>query len=129
MNQYTWLPTFLLGLPGATTDFKPEWGWQRYQIGGKLFAATMCPDEKYDAAYANKQLINLKCEPLHSELLRSQHPEIMPGFYTDKRNWIAIDLNGALPDDLLKSLCADSYKLVFSKLTKKLQREIGGGIP
>lgn len=21
-----------------------EWGWQRYQVGGKLFAAQMCDD-------------------------------------------------------------------------------------
>lgn len=42
----------------------------------------------------------------------------------DKRNWISIDVDSGVPDDLLIELCGHSYELVFSKLTKKLQREI-----
>lgn len=45
----------------------------------------------------------------------------------DKRNWISVFLDGAVPDDVLRDLCQRSYALVFGKLTKKLQREIEAG--
>ena len=120
MSAYPWLEEYLLQRPGVTSDFKVEWGWQRYMVGGKLFAALMHPTDKYDAAYAEKDLLNLKCDPL----LRQQHPEVLPGFYSDKRCWNSVDLGGGLPDDLLRRMIDDSYQLVFAKLTKKLQREI-----
>ena len=66
----------------------------------------------------------MKCDPLLAELLRSEHPEVVPGFYCDKRNWNSVDLGGALHDDALRQMIDDSYKLVFEKLTKKLQKEI-----
>jgi len=110
--------------PGAAKDFKEEWGWWRYQIGGKLFAATMHPSDKYDVAYANKDIINLKCEPMLAELLRKEHTEVLPGFYSDKRCWNSVDLGGSLTDDQLRQMCDDSYRLVFEKLTKKAQKEI-----
>lgn len=124
MSAYPWLEEYLLQRPGVTSDFKVEWGWQRYMVGGKLFAALMHPTDKYDAAYAEKDLLNLKCDPLLAPLLRQQRPEVLPGFYSDKRCWNSVDLGGGLPDDLLRQMIDDSYQLVFAKLTKKLQREI-----
>lgn len=124
MNNYQWLDEYLMQKPGAAKDFKAEWGWMRYQVGGKLFAATMRPGKEYDPAYAGKDLVNLKCDPELAEILRNEHKEVMPGFYSDKRNWNSVDLGGSLPDEMLKQMCDDSYRLVFGKLTKKLQREI-----
>lgn len=124
MERYPWLEEYLLEKPGVTSDFKEEWGWQRYMVGGKMFAALMRPSEKYDPAYAGKDLLNLKCEPLLAELWRKEHPEVMPGFYSDKRTWNSVYLGGGLPEEQLKVMIDDSYRLVFEKLTKKLQREI-----
>ena len=76
--------------------------------------------------YAGRNLLTLKCDPVWSEQLRAEHPDILPGFYSDKRNWISVDVDGDVPDDLLCELCDHSYRLVFAKLTKKVQREIGG---
>ena len=39
MTAHEWLDAYLLGLPGATTDYKVEWEWQRYQVGGKTGSA------------------------------------------------------------------------------------------
>lgn len=124
MKSYEWLDEYLLAKPGVVKDFKEEWGWWRYQVGGKLFAATMRPSDKYDPAYANKDLLNLKCDPMLAELLRSEHTEVLPGFYSDKRCWNSVDLGGTLTDDQLKQMCDDSYRLVFEKLTKKARKEI-----
>ena len=39
--KYDWLDEYLLSKKGVAKDFKIEWNWVRYQIGGKLFAAVV----------------------------------------------------------------------------------------
>lgn len=124
MSGYEWLDEYLLQKPGATKDFKIEWQWWRYQVGGKMFAAIIHPSDKYDVLYAEKDLINLKCDPMLAEILRDQFPDVLPGFYSDKRCWNSVNLGGNLSQEQIKQMCDDSYKLVFEKLTKKLQRKI-----
>lgn len=121
--RYDWLDAYLLSLPGAEKDYKPEWQWFRYTVRGKLFAAVCSPGPEH-RTYGGHDLVNLKCEPAESELLRAQYPEILPGFYTDKRTWIAALLDGDLPDEVLRQLCADSHRLVLAKLPKYVQRDI-----
>ncbi|MDO4582457.1 MAG: MmcQ/YjbR family DNA-binding protein [Bacillota bacterium] len=125
MNKYEWLDGYLLAKAGAVKDYKAEWEWWRYQVGHRMFAATMQPDPHHKG-YDGRELLTLKCEPLLAAALREQYPDILPGFYMDKRNWISICLDGAVPEDVLRGLCDQSYELVFGKLTKKLQREITG---
>lgn len=129
MNNYEWLDEYLLSKPGAVKDFKVEWQWWRYLVGGKMFAATMHPSEKYAPEYAEKDLVSLKCEPVMAELLRKTYPAVLPGFYSDKRNWNSVCLDGDLPKDILRGLCDQSYSLVFGKLTKKVQQEVIGEKP
>lgn len=121
--RYDWLDAYLLSLPGAEKDYKPEWQWFRYMVRGKLFAAVCSPGPEH-RTYGGHDLVNLKCEPAESELLRTQYPEILPGFYTDKRTWIAALLDGDLPDEVLRQLCVDSHRLVLAKLPKYVQRDI-----
>lgn len=125
MNNCQWLDEYLLSKPGASKDYKLEWGWQRYQMGGKLFAATCQPGPQYKG-YDCRELLSLKCEPMLAELLRKEYSDIIPGFYMDKRCWNSIFLDGMVPEDVLRNLCDRSYGLVFGKLTKKMQREITG---
>ena len=121
--QYDWLDEYLLSLPGAEKDYKPEWGWFRYMVQGKLFAAVCSPGPEHKT-YGGHDLVNLKCDPQRCELLRAQYPDILPGFYSDKRTWIACFLDGALPDALLRELCGASHRLVVEKLPKYVQREL-----
>ena len=118
-----WLDEYLLSLPGAEKDYKPEWQWFRYMIRGKLFAAICSPGPEHKT-YGGHDLVNLKCAPSRAEMLRAQYPEILPGFYSDKRTWNAVLLDGELPDELLRDLCAESHRLVLGKLPKYVQREI-----
>ena len=123
--QYEWLDDYLLSLPGAEKDYKIEWGWMRYQVRGMLFAAICAPGAEHKT-YGGHELINLKCDPDRAEALRLTNPEILPGFYMDKRSWIACLLDGALPEELLRQLCEASYQLVVEKLPKYVQRELIG---
>lgn len=123
--KYEWLDEYLLSLPGAEKDYKPEWNWFRYMIRGKLFAAVCSPGPEHKS-YGGHDLVNLKCDPARGEILRAIHPEILPGFYCDKRHWIACLLDGALPDEILRELCGQSHGLILKKLPKYVQREILG---
>ena len=124
MTKYPWLDEYLLSKPGATRDFKVEWQWERYLVQDKMFAAVCTPDPKY-APHAGRTMVILKCDPLLAEAFRAQYPDVVPGFYSDKRTWNSVYLDGAVPDQVLKDMCDMSYRLVTSKLTKKLQRELG----
>lgn len=123
--KYEWLEAYLLAMPGTEHDYKIEWNWDRYMIRGKLFAAILPPPSGMkDERYNGHPLVNLKCDPRLAELYRAEHPEVLPGFYCDKRNWIAVRLDGNMPDDLLRDLCDMSYRLVLEKLPKYVQREL-----
>lgn len=127
-KPYQWLDAYLLAKPGVEKDFKVEWQWDRYMLRGKLYAALCHPEEKYKV-YGGHPLVNLKCDPRLAEGFQAQFPEILPGFYLDKRNWIAALLDGSLPDETLRELCDLSYRLVLEKLPKYVQREIAGEVP
>lgn len=121
--EYPWLDAFLCSMPGAAKDYKAEWGWHRYQVDGKLFAALCAPGPQYKI-YGGHPLLTLKCDPPYGETLRETFADILPGFYMDKRNWISVCLNGSVPEEVLRTLCDHSYARVFGGLTKKRQREI-----
>lgn len=123
--KYEWLDEYLLSLPGAEKDYKPEWAWFRYQVRGKLFAAVCSPGPEHKT-YGGHDLVNLKCDPAEAEFLWVQYPEILPGFYCDKRLWIACLLDRDLPDRVLRDLCAQSHRLIMQKLPKYVQKEILG---
>ena len=125
MNRYDWLDEYLLKKPGAEKDYKAEWGWWRYRVDFRQFAATCQPGPEHKG-YDCRELVLLKCEPEFSELLRAEFPDIVPGFYSDKRHWKSVFLDGAVPDDVLRELCDRSYNLVFAKLPKKRQKELLG---
>ena len=91
--MYDWLDGWLRALPGAEHGYKEEWNWHRYTVRGRHFAALCTPDSKYKV-YGGHPLVNLKCDPRLAEGLREQYPEILPGFYCDKRTWIAVLLDG-----------------------------------
>ena len=121
--RYEWLDEYLLSLPGAEKDYNPEWQWFRYMNRGKLIAAICSPGPEHKT-YGGHDLVNLKCAPLRAEMLRAQYPEILPGFYSDKRTWNAVLLDGELPDELLRDLCAESHRLVLGKLPLYVHRVI-----
>lgn len=123
--KYEWLDSYLLAKPGAEKDFKEEWQWHRYMVRGKLFAAVCKPGPEHKI-YAGHDMVNLKCDPRMAEGFRETYPEVLPGFYSDKRHWNAVFLDGDLPEDVLRDFCDMSYRLVVEKLPKYVQRELAG---
>lgn len=116
--KYEWIDEFLLEKKGVTKDFKKEWNWVRYLIGGKMFAA-ICLGENDKPYY-----ITLKLEPMEGEFLRNQYPDIIPGYYMNKVHWNSVNPDGEVPDELLKDMLDKSYELVLKGFSKKKREEI-----
>lgn len=118
--KYPWIDEYLLSKRGVTKDLQPEWNWIRYHIGGKMFAAVLLDDGN------QPYYINLKLEPVEGELMRQTYPDIIPGYYSNKRHWNSVKADGAVPDDLLKNMLDRSYRLVLAGFSRQQQREILG---
>lgn len=115
----------LLSHSGATKAFHEKWGWMVYWIGGGQFACEFVASPDAKAPYAGRHLLSLKCDPDRILELRAEWSDaILPGYYSDGRTWISVDLDADLPEDLVLDLCDMSYELVFAKLPKRVQREI-----
>ena len=117
----------LLSRPGATKALHEKWGWMVYWVGGRQFACefTASPDVK--PPYAGRHLLSLKCDPDRILELRAERPgAVLPGYYSDGRTWVSVDLDADLPEELVLDLCDMSYDLVFAKLPKRVQWELAG---
>ena len=115
--KYQWADEYCLSKKGVEKDFKVEWNATRYMIRGKMFA--MQGGDKY-----GKPILTIKLEPMFGELLRGQYKDIIPGYYMNKVHWNSLYLEGDVPDDVLKNMLDNAYKIVFSSLPKKVQNEI-----
>lgn len=120
--RYTWLDAYLLAKPGVTKDFKNEWNWMRYHVGGKMFAA-VCMNDEGTPVY-----ITLKLEPAAGAFWRGQYEDVIPGYYMNKVHWNSIRPDGQVPDEILRDMLDQSYVLILGGLGKKRQREILEGV-
>lgn len=108
--------------PSATAGrpFGPE--HVVYKIGGKIFAIV---------ADTGDVRMTLKCDPVLSEIVRGEYAAITPGYHTDKRHWITIRQDEALPDAEIRRLIDHAYDQVRAKLTRAAQTALraaeGGG--
>ncbi|MBE5803876.1 MAG: MmcQ/YjbR family DNA-binding protein [Clostridiales bacterium] len=118
--KYPWIDTYLLGKPGVTRNDE-NWNWQRYMLGDKMFAA-VCLDDN-DVPYC----ITMKLDPLEGEMLRRQYADIFPGHYMNKLHWNSVRPDGDVPDDLLRHMLDESYRLILKGFSKKKQAELLGG--
>ena len=114
--RYVWMDGYLLQKRGVTKDFQPVWNWERYHIGGRMFAG-ICLDRAGKPYY-----INLKQDPLEAEFLRRQYKDILPGYYSDKRNWVSVRCDGAVPDRLLREMLDKAYGLTLTGMSRKARR-------
>ena len=68
--------------------------------------------------------INVKCNPEEAIILREQYDAVIPGFHMNKKHWNTIKMNNTISDVLIKKWIKNSYHLVISTFSKKIQKEI-----
>ena len=116
--KYAWIDAHLMQKPGVHKDYKAEWGWDRYMVDDKLFAA-ICYDEAHKPVF-----ITMKLDPMESELLRAQYEDVIPGYYMNKLHWSSIRADGAVPQSVISDLLDHAYHCLLSSLSKKRQKEL-----
>lgn len=117
--KYPWLDAYCLAKKGAVKEFKAEWDATRYMVGGKMFALQGNDNTK-------RPVITLKLPPDDGDFLRRQYEDIFPGYYMNKVHWNSVYLDGSVPDDVLRGMVDQSYKILLESLPKKVQKEIAG---
>ncbi len=84
-----------------------------FKVFGKMFLIT---------DLNNPDAITVKCDAEKAIELRETHPEIQPGYHTNKKYWNTITLNGNLSDTFIKEMIDHSYDEVIKKMPKSTQR-------
>ena len=113
-----WVRKFCLSLPHTTE--KVQWGSDLlFKVGGKIYAAVVL-----DVAPV---WMSFKCTPEEfAELV--ERPGIIPAPYSARYHWVALENEDALQAAEIKQLIRRSYDLVFAKLPKKTQAELGKAV-
>ncbi|MGQ1891772.1 MmcQ/YjbR family DNA-binding protein [Thermophagus sp. OGC60D27] len=110
------LRNFCLSLPATSEDLPFDETALVFKVGRKMFVLTSLDGPFW---------INLKCDPEKAIELRERYAAVKPGYHMNKRHWNTIEVDGSIPDDLLKQWIKESYDLVVKGMTRKEQKEIG----
>jgi predicted DNA-binding protein (MmcQ/YjbR family) len=109
-----WMRKHCLSFPYATETV--QWGNNLvFKVGGKMFAVS--------SLEPGEHAFSFKCSPeKYAELV--EIPGILPAPYLARAQWVAFERADVLPRSEAKQLLRQSYDLVFSKLSKKVQAEL-----
>jgi len=118
--KYPWISKYCLEKSGVTEVLRPEWGAVCYNLNKKFFVFLGNDKE-------GREIMTVKLNPENGIFLRESFPDIRAGYYMNKVHWNSIDLNGCVPDDIVKKMIDESYNLVFKSLTKAEQKVITEG--
>lgn len=107
-----------LGLPHATENV--QWGCDLcFKVDGKLFA--VAPLEVAPV------VLSFKCTPENFAEL-CERTDIIPAPYMARAQWVALQSLNAVADDELRALLAESYRLVWERLTNKRREALAGAV-
>jgi predicted DNA-binding protein (MmcQ/YjbR family) len=109
---------YCLGFPHTTEIV--QWGADLcFKVDGKLFvvaAIEMLPPR-----------LSFKCTPENFAEL-CERTGIIPAPYMARAQWVSLLGLNALPDDELRELIAESYRLVWERLPKKRRVELENSV-
>ena len=109
---------YCLTFPAAYEDYPfdditapGKWTVMRHRANKKTFALI------YERN--GRLCVNLKCDPLEADFLRSVYADVTPGYHMNKTHWNTITIGGDVPYDALKSMINVSYDLIKPKVRKR----------
>ena len=117
------LIAFCLTFPAAYEDYpfgdltKKDnlWTVMRHRVNKKSFALI------YERN--GRLCVNLKCDPLESELLRGAFGDVSPGYHMNKTHWNTVCIGGDVPHKELERMIEISYNLTAGKEIKRSDRK------
>ena len=93
---------------GAAHSDDGTWTVMRHHVNKKGFAHIYERD--------GNLCINLKCDPLKSEILRSVFESVTSGWHMNKHHWITVRIGGDVPESELHDMIQHSYELTKPKV-------------
>ncbi|MEG1887061.1 MAG: MmcQ/YjbR family DNA-binding protein, partial [Oscillospiraceae bacterium] len=69
----------------------------------------------------NKLCINLKCEPMQSDFLRSVFKDVVPAWHMNKTHWNTVKIGGDVPEFELFDMISRSFELTSNKTQRKIK--------
>lgn len=114
------LENYMLSKKGITKEYKAEWEAFRYMLLDKMVVMEGCDN-------TGREILTFKCEPAYGELLRNTYKDIVPGYYMNKVHWNSVYKDGDVPEEVVKDMADQSYKLILSGFSKKKQADIAAG--
>ena len=86
-----------------------------FKVGGKMFGLLSLDRDLS---------INLKCDPEIAIGLREDYPAVTPGYHMNKVHWNSVQVDGTIPDKIIREWIDHSYQLVFDKLPRATKERI-----
>ncbi|MCQ2437917.1 MAG: MmcQ/YjbR family DNA-binding protein [Clostridia bacterium] len=109
------MQAFVNTIPGAVLDYP----FEELDVGPVL---RRIDNKKWFGValrHNGEDFLNLKCDPVESEFLRSVYSGIKPGYHMNKTHWISVYFDLDVPDELFEGLILKSFALVAPKGRRK----------
>lgn len=103
---------YALSFPGTTEDQAYGADWVLFRIEGKIYLHIWLNAPEPTCA--------VKLPPEQGQTLRDHYDGIRPAYHLNKVHWNDVFLD-EIDDDMVKDLINQSYRLVLSKLPKRLR--------
>ncbi len=85
-----------------------------FTVGGKWFCL----------ADIEKKFIDVKCAPDAISEMQSRYQGAFPAWHMNKNHWLGVKLESDVPDNVIKELLTDGYRLIVSKLPKAIKESL-----
>jgi predicted DNA-binding protein (MmcQ/YjbR family) len=117
--------TFCESLTGTTQVV--QWGGSHvWKVGGKIFAISELgtgPDKAEPGAEGDIA-VAFKCADMSYRML-TELPGIVPAPYLARAKWVRVEPDAEFSDSDRRAYLAEAHRIISTKLTKKLQAELG----
>lgn len=110
---------FALSFPDTYQDapFHDD-NWQLVRVKGSRKAFVWTYERN---GYMN---LNVKVEPEWRDYWRDAFASVVPGWHQNREHWNTIILDGSVPDDAVREMIAESYRLVTDSPSKRIYEAV-----
>lgn len=68
--------------------------------------------------------LNVKVDPEWRDYWRDAFESVLPGWHQNREHWNTIILDGSIPDDAVREMIAESYRLVTDSPSKRIYEAV-----
>ena len=110
---------FALSFPDTYQDapFHDD-NWQLVRVKGSRKAFLWTYERN---GYMN---LNVKVDPEWRDYWRDAFESVLPGWHQNREHWNTIILDGSVPDDAVREMIAESYRLVTDSPSKRIYEAV-----